>query len=107
MRLPVPLVDGEPATPLQQVATLSDFANATATIARRDWRPGRPGFINADSTLYLSRPPSGEWFCLRLDRVADEDGVGSVDVALFDARGPLGRVVQCRLANPPAARASG
>ncbi len=100
MRLPVALVGGEATTPLQQVATLSDFANATATIARRDWRPGRPGFINADSSLFVSRPPVGEWFCLRLDRVADQDGVGVVEIALFDAGGPLGRIVQSRLANP-------
>jgi hypothetical protein len=103
MRLPAPLVDGEATTPLQQIATLSDFANATATIARRDWRPGRPAFINADSSLFLARPPAGEWFCLRLDRVADEGGVGTVEVALFDERGPLGRIVQCRLVNAPAA----
>jgi acyl-CoA thioesterase len=101
MRLPVPLVGGEPTTPLQQIATLSDFANATAIIARRDWRRGRPGFINADSSLFLSRPPVGEWFCLQLDRVADQDGVGAVEVALFDASGPLGRIVQSRLVNPP------
>jgi len=106
MRLPMPLVEGEPTSPLQQVAALSDFANATATLARSEWESRRMGFINADCSLFLSRPPAPGWVGLRLDRAADRDGVGTVDVSLFDAEGALGRVVQSRLANvPPTAAA--
>jgi len=107
MRLPMPLVEGEPTSPLQQVAALSDFANATATLARREWESRRMGFINADCSLFLSRPPAPGWVCLRLDRAADRDGVGTVDVSLLDAEGVLGRVAQSRLANvPPTATAA-
>jgi len=101
MRLPMPLVEGEETTALQQVATLSDFANATATLARRESAARRVGFINADSSLFLSRPPAPGWVGLRLDRAADREGVGTVDVSLFDAEGAVGRVMQSRLANAP------
>lgn len=64
------------------------------------------GFINADCSLFLARSPAPGWVGLRLDRAADRNGVGTVDVSLFDAAGALGRVVQSRLANvPPTARA--
>lgn len=99
MRLPLALVEGEPNTPLVCVATLADFANAAATLSRRDSQPARLSFINADCSLFLARPPRGEWYCLRVDRASDQDGVGSAEVALFDEAGPLGRIVQSRLAN--------
>jgi acyl-CoA thioesterase len=95
-RLPIPLIAGEPESPLLSAVALSDFANAVAAIAAAERGAGR-AFINADATLYLVRPPRGEWFCLQ---DAGHDASGAIGIAqsrLYDAQGPLGRVMQARL----------
>jgi hypothetical protein len=96
--LPIPLVAGEQASPLQLVAALSDFGNAIANIAQRG-RSERPSpYVNVDSTLYLNRAPRGEWICLQEHSVAAGSGTSVCEVALFDAAGPLGTAQQARLA---------
>jgi hypothetical protein len=103
-RMPWPLVEDEETTPVQRAAALSDFGNALAGGAGR--RPGMAdgppavGMINTDVTLYMARPPRGEWLCLRLDQLATRDGLGLVAVEQFDADGRYGHSVQARLANP-------
>lgn len=99
-RLPMPLVEGEPPTPLQRLAAVSDFGNLLA-----NFNPGRtrerrgPGYINADTTIYLLRYPVGEWVCLRAERRAVQDGLGIVEIAQFDEEGWYGHSVHARLAN--------
>lgn len=103
-RMPCPLVEGEETTPVQRAATLSDFGNALAGAAggraRGAGGPPAPGMINTDVTLYMARPPRGEWLCLRMDHLATRDGVGLVSVEQFDVDGRFGQSVQARLANP-------
>lgn len=96
MRLPIPLVDGEQTTPLQHAAALSDFANALASLARREAGLAA-GYINADITLYLARAPAAGWIALASEHQSERSGVGFVDVGLHDANGRLGRVVQACL----------
>lgn len=105
LRVPLPVVAGEPLTPLQTVAATADFGNALANIARRHVDTSGIGFINTDISLHLYREPVGEWICLRADRRVDEQGIGLVDVSHFDATGFLGRSAQARLANAPGAGA--
>ncbi|MDA1002927.1 MAG: thioesterase family protein [Chloroflexi bacterium] len=103
-RMPWPLVEGEETTPTQRAASLADFGNALAGSAGEGGRPsgGAPtaGMINTDVTLYMSRPPRGEWLCLRLDQLSTHDGLGFVAIEQFDADGRFGHSVQARLANP-------
>lgn len=95
-RLPIPLIAGEPTSPLLSAVALSDFANAVASIAAAERGAGR-ALINADATLYLVRPPRGEWFCLQ-DAGHDTSGaIGIAQCRLYDVHGPLGRVMQARL----------
>jgi Thioesterase-like superfamily len=97
-RLPMPLVAAEPASALQRAITLSDFANAVSSIAESERQPRITPYINTDATLYFSRRPQGEWFCLReLDNEA-ERGISVAGVSIADQRGPFGRVLQARLA---------
>jgi acyl-CoA thioesterase len=96
MRLPVPLVEGEETTPLVHAAALADFGNALASFGAR--AAGREaGYINADVTLYLARAPGAGWIALEAERQSEREGVGFVDVALYDERSRFGRVAQARL----------
>jgi hypothetical protein len=98
-RLPVALIDGERASPLQLAAALSDFCNAVVTISARSRKAKSPPYINTDTTLYLARPPQGEWFGLREERVHEQAGTSLTQLALYDRDGCFGRAQQARLAN--------
>jgi hypothetical protein len=91
------LVDGERMTPLVRLASTCDFVNAVASMA------GGPrdgvGFINTDSTVYVHRPPAGEWLCLQVERALEPDGLGVSDAIVFDEEGPVARATQAVLAN--------
>jgi Acyl-CoA thioesterase C-terminal domain/Acyl-CoA thioesterase N-terminal domain len=91
MRPRVPLVEGEPISPLQRVMLAADGGNGVS--APLDW--SRFIFINTDLTVHLLHPPRGEWVCL--DSVTHVDGVGMTDTALWDEEGRVGRAVQTLL----------
>ena len=97
-RLPVPLVAGETSTALQRMVALSDFANAIASIGARERDDNTLPYINTDTSLYLWRKPEGEWFALQEQLTRAASGVGVAESTLYDARGPLGRALQARLA---------
>lgn len=98
-RMPIPLIEGEPDTALQRAIQLCDFTNAVASMAQRERVATPTPFINVDATLYLSRRPVGEWFCLRERSLEIERGISVVSCDLFDERGGCGHVTQGRLAN--------
>jgi acyl-CoA thioesterase len=102
-RMPMPLVDGEPTSPLVRAAAIGDFANAVASLSLRRFQA--PAFINTDTTLYAWRQPEGEWIGMAADHAAAHEGVGVVEVVHFDHNGRYGRSVQARLrmAGPPGA----
>ncbi len=106
IRMPMSVVAGENTSAFERAAALSDFANALGSRGRWKGQPVQVGFINTDCSLYLSRLPRGEWLGFHADRISDRDGVGTVEVALYDRDGRCGRVVQARLANdrPPGMR---
>ena len=59
-RMRHPLVAGEVPSPLCRVLVAADSGNGvSATLDFRHWR-----FINPDLTVYLLRPPAGEWVAL-------------------------------------------
>jgi Thioesterase-like superfamily len=95
-RLHVPLVAGEEPSPLQRLAAAADFGNGIA--APVPWNDYV--FINPDLTMYVERPPEGEWIALAArSRVAD-GGIGISETRLFDHRGPVGRGIQALLVAP-------
>jgi hypothetical protein len=102
IRIPVSFVAGEALTPLVRVAATADFGNALGHIRAGDGI----GFINADISLYLHRMPVGEWIGLDTQSAGQPHGVGLVESAVHDERGPVGRVVQALLANPRASAAA-
>lgn len=95
LRIPVPVIAGEETTPLMRVAALCDFVNAVGSFRRPDIAP----FINTDSTIYLHRPPAGEWIGIEVERAVEPGGVGVAASRISDAGGPIGRSMQALLAN--------
>lgn len=90
MRLTIPLVAGQPTTPLQRAIAAADFGNGVASAL--PW--GQYLFINTDLTVYLHRQPEGEWICLDASTDVDRRGVGVAHSRLYDERGPIGRSLQ-------------
>ena len=100
MRMPMPLVAGEPTSPFERISTISDLGNAIASVTqRRGGSPSAP-YINPDTTLYLEREARGEWIGLALDRLSETRGVGVSEVELFDESGRVGRMLSTRIHNP-------
>lgn len=95
-RMRVPIVAGEEPTPLQRLAAAGDFGNGISAIL--DW--DRYMFINPDLTLYVERPPVGEWICLDARTTIAADGIGTARSVLYDERGRLGRAMQALLVAP-------
>jgi hypothetical protein len=91
------LVEGEAMTPLVRLAATCDFVNAVGSMGAGP--DGGVGFINTDSTVYVHRPPVGEWLCLRVERALEPDGVGVSAAVIFDEDGPVARATQAVLAN--------
>lgn len=94
LRLRVPLVAGEPTSPLTRVAAAADFGNGISwMVSRTDGYR----FINPDLTIYLHRHPAGEWIALESTTSPEPTGVGLAESRLYDERGPIGRSVQSLL----------
>jgi hypothetical protein len=94
IRLRVPVVAGEPPTPLSRVAAAADFGNGISWILSRlqGWM-----FINPDLTIYVNRPVAGEWVCLEATTYVADGGVGLAESRLWDERGVIGRSAQSLL----------
>jgi hypothetical protein len=89
MRMRHPLVPDEAPAPLCRVLVAADSGNGvSAALDYRRWR-----FVNADLSVYLLRPPVGEWVALEATTSAAA-GVGLADTALHDRQGPIGRSAQ-------------
>jgi hypothetical protein len=98
IRLPMDLVDAAPTSPFVRAATLCDLGNAVAALAPR--KGPHAAYINPDTTLYLEREPASDWIAFQLEGLSETEGVGLSNVALYDTRGPIGRVLSARVFNP-------
>jgi len=94
IRLRVPLVAGEPTSPLARVAAAADFGNGISWVLSRleGWL-----FINPDLTIHLHRHPAGEWVALEAVTHVGGQGTGLAESRLWDERGPIGRSLQSLL----------
>ena len=75
MRSRVPLVAGEPTSPLQRVLIAADAGNGVS--AALDWR--RYLFINTDLSVHLKRLPEGDWVGLDAVTYPEPNGIGLAD----------------------------
>ena len=89
-RLRVPVVAGEPVTPLQRTLAAADFGNGVSSALGWDDYL----FINPELTVYLLREPAGEWVGLDAVTSIDSSGIGLAESTLHDEQGPFGRALQ-------------
>jgi hypothetical protein len=96
VRLRVPVVAGEATSPAMRTAAAADFGNGFSWVLPREgWR-----FLNPDLTVYLARPPAGEWIGARSTTYPAGAGGGFAESALYDEDGRVGRSVQSLLLEP-------
>jgi acyl-Coa thioesterase superfamily protein/acyl-CoA thioesterase superfamily protein len=95
MRMRYPVLPGVPPSPLARVLCAADSGNGVSSaLDFRKWM-----FINTDLSVYLHRPPAGEWICLDA-RTTIGAGVGLAESAVYDEQGPIGRALQCLYVGP-------
>ena len=85
----MPVVAGEPISPLTRVLAAADSGNGISNVLDFDTHL----FVNPDLTVYLHRYPAGEWVALDAHTTLG-GGIGVADTVLSDERGPIGRGVQ-------------
>jgi hypothetical protein len=88
-RMRVPLVEGEPVTPLVRLATICDFASGAGNAL--DFT--RFTSINPDLSLHVLREPRGEWIGIAARSRIEPDGIGQSHGTLFDDEGPVARAL--------------
>lgn len=89
-RINRPIIYGVPISPLMRAAIVADFCNgASAVVDFERWT-----YINADTTLSLSRMPVGDWILLDARTSSGSTGVGVASARLADSHGYFGRAAQ-------------
>ncbi|MGH7024149.1 MAG: thioesterase family protein [Caulobacteraceae bacterium] len=87
------LIGGEALTPFVRAALAADFASPFANAG-----PSGLAYINSDATLYLHRPPAGEWIGFEVVNHHASDGVAIAECWLHDEEGPIGSASVAALA---------
>jgi Thioesterase-like superfamily len=89
-RVRVPLVAGQPLSPLARTLVAADAANGiSAELPIADWLSIPPGMATT-----LLREPVGEWVHLDCRTQLTDDGLGLCSGVLSDAQGAVGEVSQ-------------
>ncbi|MFA1551710.1 thioesterase family protein [Actinomadura chokoriensis] len=92
-RARIPLVAGEPDTPLVRALTLADSASGIGgQLDYAKWL-----IINTDLTVALHRDPAGEWLCMAASLDASPGGSALCQATLADPSGECGRALQTLL----------
>jgi hypothetical protein len=98
LRPRVPLVAGEPPSPLECLVVAADSASGVAVIVD----PADVTFVNGDLTIALHRSPVSEWTCLDASTTGERHGIGLARARLWDTSGLVGRSLQTLLLEPRA-----
>ena len=98
MRMRHPLVAGEDIEPVARAVIAADCGNGLSGVLDfASWQ-----FVNPDLTVYLTRPPAGEWVHLNASTGLAAGGVGLAQSVLSDERGELGHSLQSLYVAPRA-----
>ena len=87
------LVEGEDATPLQNLTLVVDCVNGIG--ATLDFQ--KFTFMNTDTIVHLHRLPAGDDFAIRARASIGPDGVGANSSEIFDRSGFIGTCAQTLL----------
>lgn len=92
-RLTCAVVEGEEPSPLTRLAAVADFGNGiSALVPWESWL-----FINAELTVYVHRPPRGEWIFVDARTELSPAGAGVAYSVLSDEQGSIGHALQALL----------
>ncbi|WP_328529577.1 thioesterase family protein [Nocardioides sp. NBC_00368] len=95
-RLRVPLVAGEPASPVQRLLTLADSTNGlSGSLPMSSWY-----FIPPTVTVTVERPPASEWMLLDARSTIGTDGIGLAQGHMSDEHGTFAVVTQPLMVAP-------
>lgn len=97
LRSTVPILADETPSPFQRICPLADSGNGISWNRYLD----EVSFINADTTLWLHRPPIGEWHASHVRSHWQPNGIGAAEASFFDVEGPVGGALQTLLLAPP------
>jgi hypothetical protein len=92
----VPLLEGEPLSPLSRVLLMVDSANGISA----ELEPSRYTFVPVELSVALHRHPRTEWVGMRARTTIEGDGIGLVRAELFDQEGALGSALQTLFVAP-------
>lgn len=86
----IPLIAGEPVSPLARLLLMVDSANGISA----ELPVSRFTFVPVELTVNVVRHPRTEWVGMSARTTIDEGGVGQTHAELFDEAGYLGTAVQ-------------
>jgi hypothetical protein len=92
----IPLVDDEPASPLERLLLMVDSANGVSF----ELPPSRYTFVPVELTVSVRRHPRTEWVGMNARTFIEPDGIGQTRAELFDQEGWLGIAVQTLFVAP-------
>jgi hypothetical protein len=90
IRVVVDLVPGVPLTPYERVVAAADFGNGISGVLPF----GEYAFVNPDLSVFVRRPPVGDWVCLDATTRLGPEGTGLAECVLYDEAGRLGSSAQ-------------
>lgn len=93
LRMRVPLLPGEPPSPLQRVLVAADSGHGVSLVLDI----ARYTFVNPDLAVHLHRMPEGEWIGLDAVTRPEPTGIGLAHCRLLDRRGPIGLSLQSQV----------
>ncbi|MFI6504332.1 thioesterase family protein [Nonomuraea typhae] len=96
MRMRVPLVEGEPVTPLERLLATADSGNGISCALPFETHL----FVNVDLTVSLFRSPATEWICMDAETAVGPSGRGLTRSVLFDEHGEVGGATQTLFVAP-------
>lgn len=89
------VLPGRPPSPLARAAAAADVPSASTVFD--GVRFDGVGFVNADLSVHLHRPPEGEWIRVSATSRWEASGIGTVRAELADTAGRVGQVSQALL----------
>jgi Thioesterase-like superfamily len=92
----MPLLAGEPLSPLERLLLMVDSANGISA----ELPPSRFTFVPVELTVSVRRHPRTEWVGMHAKTTIDADGIGQTHAELFDEAGYLGTAVQTLFVSP-------
>ena len=92
----IPLVAGEPTSPLARLLLMADSANGVSSVLPfNQWT-----FVPVDLCISIYRYPKGEWLAMRAETLIGPDGVGTTRATLFDNQSSVGSSIHTLFVEP-------